>query len=129
MMTNILTDGQRERLAEWVGYELLLPDSSSSTCRNPYKEPIFEREDGFMYYSMWLQGDLTSPESYYQVHHILLPKVREAFSVHGVADFITRLHRRAGMPPFPGFHEMIGVISASNETICRALLDVMEETE
>ena len=122
-MNNILTDEQRERLAEWVGYELLLPDPSSSMCRNPYKEPIFERDDGFMYYSMWLYGDLTSPESYYQVHHILLPKVREKRLYY---KFMQKMESQIPPPETPSYRHIYELVAASNEIIIRALLDVLE---
>ena len=128
-MTNLLTDKERERLAiDFVGW--IKQKQSTIGEEMCYWQKLGELGPSHRcQVTNWLSGNLTSPESYYQVHHILLPKVFEDETL--AAAFAVALRKMIFFHDLPtvGIRRVLAILSASNETICRALLDMLEESD
>lgn len=122
MDNNLLTDKERDRLAiDFVGWI----KQKQSTIG---EEMCYWQKLGGLgpshrcQVTNWLSGNLTSPESYYQVHHILLPKVREKYLVQiTMSSFVS-----VEIYKDDGTIKLMRTGENANETIIRALLDVME---
>ena len=117
-MTNTLTDEEREKLAKLAGVERIKHGAYDGIKING---GIVIVCGTVLYWSDWLSGDLTSPESYHQAH-LVLKGVREKFNQKEIMEFIGRLHPSPKQTEITCFE----FLTKSPEAICRAALKLLE---